>query len=622
MRLRTKLGHDMNNDKPLKLKIPAQTRDQFDHFQLNRDAALEWAQQLPVANTPAVAKQLLSALIDLNHCKLSPELRYEILQALSGNLQVTLTNLSKRFLHQPLVMPQEPRQLAELTDDLYTQLTTAYSIVAVQIVGDPDSVRESNPARLLCASLQAGLVSAGRSILLAFQLYRPVDLDGWLTLHQLYSLAERQGLATLAVNGEDGAQVTITDTYLPTLILGCAKPNQLRQSDMVAVYRALAEWSNMLEIGEQGAVDGLFLVDLDSDQPPLYSALYGNQEGGRCRYINTETLVIHLKNLRERDDARGKPGLKLKSGVFLPSNMLSHLIDCLGSMSMRNFGRVPSEAPLLLSAGLSAAHYHTAGEKDFELLLYGQDYVPPAEARLGNNPFLHDGKSGQDPWRKANPEKDFVREEAATEGEAELSHRVELDEQSLRAINEGTTAEPAGRNYPVHRLYTINASPGGYCLRWIGDTPDSVRAGNVTAIKEEPGDAWSIAVIRWVSQLQNSDTLLGLELLSPQALAYGALIHSKKGQVSEPQRVLLLPEIKLVGQPHTLITPRSGFRERQKITLLRLGETFYIQLTRQIAATAGYAQFDFRYIKHPDEVMAEDKSGPLDSSYDSLWSNI
>ena len=87
-------------------------------------------------------------------------------------------------------------------------------------------------------------------------------------------------------------------------------------------------------------------------------------------------------------------------------------------------------------------------------------------------------------------------------------------------------------------------------------------------------------------------------------------------------RVLLLPEIKLVGQPHTLITPRAGFRERQKVSLVREGEQFYLQLQRQVAATGSFAQFDFRYIKMLEDVIAEDKSGALGAAYNSLWTNI
>ena len=608
----------MSKDSAIKIQLPQQNLEQFTHFRLHGEAARDWAQQLPVANARAVAAQLQSVLDDLNHSEMAPELRYAILEALSDSLQVTLANLTKRFLHQPLVMPEEPKQLAELTDNLYTRLITAYSLLAVQIVNDPERIREHNPARLLCEAIESGLKYSGRSILLSFQLYRPIALGSWLTLHQLYALAERQGLATLPVTGSNGQATTVTGTYLSSLVLGCIKPNQLRQSDMVAVYAALEQWNDKLQIGSQDAIDGLFLVDLDSDQAPLYSALYGKQGSTQCRLVRTQELVNYLQELQELDDARGKPGVKLEHGLSLPSNMLSHLIDCLGSMSMRNFSRVRSEVSIALSIGLGAAHFHAAGERDFDRLIHGDD----SNERHESNVFMRPDSSPQDPWRKANPEEDFVRDETASEAEAEFTHNIELDEQSLRAITEDEEEQPLTRRYPVYHVKSINASPGGYCIEWGDDLPEDVRAGAVASVKEEQSDSWSIAVIRWISRLQNARTLIGLELLSPQAVAYGALIHSKKGQEADPQRVLLLPEIKLVGQPHTLITSRSGFRERQKISLLRLGESFLIQLTRQVTATASYAQFDFRYIKQLDEVVAEDKSGPLDAAYDSLWSNI
>lgn len=613
----------MQNDNSLKLKLPQQNLAQFTHFRLDESAAREWAQHLPVANTRAVAAQLHDTVDDLNHCEMAPELRHAILGALSDNIQVTLANLTKRFLHQPLIMPEEPRQMAELTESLYAKLVDAYALLAMHIVNDPESIREQNAARLLCESIISGLEFAGRGILLNCQLYRPVALGGWLALHQLYALAERQGLASLPVgSANEETTTTVTATYLRGLMLGCIKPNQLRQSDMVAVDAALGLWSDKLEIGSRGAVEGLFLVDLESDQPPLYSALYGREDSGQCRQVSTEALVAHLQQLQETDNARGKPGLKLENGLSLPSNMLSHLVDCLGSMSMRNFSRVRSESPLTITIGLGAAHFHAAGGREFEHLVHGDEYQPQSDERTNSNLFLREDKAGQDPWRKANPEKDFVREEANSDAEAVLAHNIDLDEESLRAINEEAASDTSARRYPVYCVSSINASPGGYCIEWGEDLPDEVRAGAIASVQEDPSGSWSIAVIRWVSRLQSARTLIGLELLSPQAVAYGALIHSKKEQDTLPQRVLLLPEINLVGQPHTLVTARSGFRERQKISLLRLGERFLIQLTRQIAATASYAQFDFRYIKQLDEVVAEDKSGPLDASYDSLWSNI
>ena len=47
-----------------------------------------------------------------------------------------------------------------------------------------------------------------------------------------------------------------------------------------------------------------------------------------------------------------------------------------------------------------------------------------------------------------------------------------------------------------------------------------------------------------------------------------------------------------------------------------------LQLLRQLASTGSFSQFDFRYIKLLEDVIAEDKSGPLNAAYDSLWTNI
>jgi hypothetical protein len=177
-------------------------------------------------------------------------------------------------------------------------------------------------------------------------------------------------------------------------------------------------------------------------------------------------------------------------------------------------------------------------------------------------------------------------------------------------------------SYPVYEVRTVNASPGGYCLEWSDGLPGDIRTGDIVSVREDAEQAWAIAVIRWVSHLEQARTLVGLELLSPRAMPYGALIPQKTGGTSDPIRVLLLPEIKLVGQPHTLITPRAGFREHQKVTLLRDGEELFVQLLRQVAATGSFSQFDFRYIKQLSEVLAEDRSGAAQSTYDSLWSKI
>jgi hypothetical protein len=448
-----------------------------------------------------------------------------------------------------------------------------------------------------------------------------VQLHDWLTLHQLYALAEAQGLETLPVESSDGGAESILGAYLQVLILGCCKPNQLRQSDLVAIYRGLQDWSGLVTLQKPPSAPGIFLVNLDSDQPPVYSSLYQEPRGSQCRFIGTDALLKYLEELREGE---GRRGVRFDKDTLLPPNMLDHMVKSLGSMSLRNFSRSGSPHPLWVSIGLSAAHYHLAGERVFEQLLFGDAYIPPAADRVATNPFLQARERG-DLWQQANPEEDFVPDAIPAEspGEAAIEHQVELDPETMAELLEleDTDITPEER-YPVLEVKMINASPGGYCLEWNKDLPGDTRTGDIISLKEEERQDWVIAVIRWISRLENARTLVGVELLSPRAKPYGALIQPKTGEKPAPMRVLLLPEIKLVGQPHTLITPRTGFREGQKIMLVREGEEYQVQLQRLVASTGSFAQFDFRYVKQLGDVLAEDTKGAHVSAYDSLWSKI
>ena len=223
----------------------------------------------------------------------------------------------------------------------------------------------------------------------------------------------------------------------------------------------------------------------------------------------------------------------------------------------------------------------------------------------------------RDNWEQANPHDDH------TEDNEHLYNGELVDDPDLALLEEHeSTVIPPEKRYRVYPVQMVDASPGGYCMEWSEELPSGNRTGDIVGIREGGRSEWVIAVIRWVSQIKDAKSLIGVELLSPKAMPYGARIQKTTGVETPLRRVLLLPEIKLVGQPHTLVTPRAGFKERQKVTLLREGEEFLVQLLRQISATGNFSQYDFRYIKHLEQVVAEDKTSPLDSVYDSLWTSI
>jgi len=605
----------MGENTPIRLRLPRQDLREFGQFEPTAAGAERWAANLPVADTTASAGQLQEALSQLNRVELRPEERYAILEALRPRLQLALSGLAKRYLNQPLVMPEEPRRCAGVADTLNAAAGTGYAIVAIHAIQRRDSISALNPARLACQSLHRAVRCAGARLLQTFQLYRPVPPHGWLTLHQLYVLAEAQELAGRTVADELAGDSDIATAYLQALLLGCCKPNQLRQGELASIYGALAQWCSLLQVGRDA---GELVVELDNDQPPLYTAFYQSEPGPRTRYIATGPLVDHLQWLRAGGEAAtaGEPRLA--------ANLLEHLADALGSASVRNFARRSSHRPLWVTIGLSSSHFHLAGERSLERVLYGDDYLPPPAERLPRNPFLA-STHAVDQWQRANPEEDFSGP-GSEEAHSALAHQVEVDGETLAAL-EGLDLdeEPTLRQrHPVFRVSTMDISPGGYCFEWPASLPGDIRTGDLVSLRESDGTGWSVAVVRWMNRPEEQRSLIGLELLAPGAMPYGARLHQrqKDGEEAPVLRVLLLPEIRMVGQPATLVTPRAGFRERQKIILLRHGEQHFVQLLRQLRATGSFAQFEFRFIKQVGDVLAQDRSAPGADAFDSLWNNI
>jgi hypothetical protein len=601
----------MAQNTTVKLKIPRQDLSQHSLFLPNVDAVKDWTQRLPVANTDAVVAALDQALDQLNRLPLSPEIRYKLLEVLRPSLEVALSNLSRRFLNQPLVMPAEPQQMADRCNRLYTLAGTGYTIVAVDAIKRRDEIRDSNPARLTCEAIHRALLFTGGRILQSFQLYKPLEIHAWQGLHQLYALAESQGLAQLPIPEPLSGGGTIQSTYLQAVMLGCCKPNQLRQSDLAALYRGLQEWSDLVKLDSARGEDDLFLVDLKSDQPPLYCSLYRNEPGELCRYINTGELIKHLQSLKEES---GTQGVSFDKNSVLPANMLDHLIASLGSTSLRNFTRTSADSSLWVCIGLSSCHYHVSGERTFDRVLFGDAHTIVEEVASGN--ALSPGHQGRDKWEDANPREDYLN------GGAEQDHEIDLDARTrARLLQEDEDTIPPDERYKVYKADLADVSPGGYCLAWDEQLPADTHTGDIVGLQEEEEGQWSIAVIRWLSRVKDARTLLGLELLSPGAVPYGARIHRKGGEKGPPLRVLLLPEIKLVGQPPTLVTPRTGFKERQKVTLRSFAGEFTVKLTRQVAATGSFAQFEFTRVKELGDALSETFQGRFED-LDSIWSNI
>lgn len=595
----------MSSNEPIKLRIPHQDLVEFPAFSLTAEHANRWASELPMANSDEVAQQLRIALSDLNRVDIAPDLRFQIMEALRPTVHMAMSTLSKYYLNQPIVLPEEPRKAVRLAQSLCDLMATSYTITAIQTIQRRDSITSAKPAKLVCEAVHRAVTTSSLKLLLTYQLYQPTEANVWLEIHQLYLLAERQQLISQLVADDIVGECNINTAYIRVLMLGCCKPNQLRQQDLAAVFKRLKDWVQYTELESAGEGDGLFLVDSASDQPPLYGSLFRENPGSRCRLIGTDALITHLKKVRK--DV-GERAILFDKDTAVSPNVLDHLITSWGVMSKRNFDRTPAQGKLWVSVGLSNTHYYVSGGISFDHLI-----------SAGGSEVLEDGTNKSVSSDSEAREKDLW--DSAFTSDEEKS--VDMEDIKFHIREAGTQGNRNTRErHPVFPVRMFNVSPGGYCLEWPSNIPSPIRTGELISVREVDNAAWSIAVIRWVNQVNNDTTLLGVELLSPRATPYGARVHYKTGDVGDIMRALLLPGIKLVGQPNTLITPRVGFKDRQKVTLILNGEESYIQLNKKIAATATYNQFEFRKLQHLETVAAQDKSDVINTEFESLWNNI
>ncbi|MEM1145023.1 MAG: GTPase [Pseudomonadota bacterium] len=602
------------------LRLPQQDLERCSLFESNVESVQRWVEELPLGSAPRAGTALRTALSELNRIELEPLLRFQLLELLRTPAMAVVSVLTKSCMNQPIVLDDDAQLHADLLADLCTLAAAGYTVTAVHTIQSSDSLEDINPAKLACEALHRAVVLTAHRILLSYLLYQPLEPNCWAGLHQLYALTERQQLARLPV--EDAlrnTRSTIVQEYIPPLLLACAKPNQLRQHDISGTFRAFQEWRELTELEDPELGEGLFAVDMQSDQPPTFSELLVRRGTSLFRFINTNALIAHLEELKHSRGTQGVNVIEFDRETRLDTNLLEHLIKSLGEISQRNFTRQPTRVTLFIAAGLSNVHYYVAGEKSLAEVFHGEKFDQSKEVTETGNPFLTPDDPGSE-WVDANRGED---RDAQGIPEEDADVGVDVDRLTKAAIEQERAAlEP--QRHIVFSVQTTNTSPGGYCIEW-SDPPDGIHIGDLVCVREadmERAD-WTVAVIRWVSQVKHAPTLIGLELISPKGAAYAARVKMPDGEYSKPIRVLLLPEIPLVGQTHTLVVPRMVFREGQRITLARDEDSVLVKLKRQVSSTGYFSQMDFDYLRQLDEESDTTKRENLPTAaFESIWSDL
>ncbi|MFC4258282.1 GTPase [Marinobacter lacisalsi] len=587
----------------------------------NPKAFRRWVDRLPMANLGELSRQLYHAIIELNQLFCSPAQRLQLLELLRPRLRFVCDELSRHYLGMAIALPEKQRKIANLSQALQLHLASGYKLTIMELLDSGSIDRQRKPLAQAC---HRALTELGATILRSQKLYTTSPAGSWQESHRLFRFACEHRLQDLVVSDDQRArrgESTVADAYAQTLLLGCARTNQLRQNEMEQAAELFELWAPEVSCGPELAASAVFLVDMENDAPPCYRSLAPSPDSPGWWGFDTAALASRINDhLNETPGARpsqGKETKKNQENIGLPVTarvsdlLLAHLGEALALLTQRNFNRLNSDGQLQICAGLTAVHYFVAGEKPFNEFVVGNASPSSGE----ENRFMK--SRSRDAWSDAF-------DAGLSEERIRPSADTPIDYQAAG----NSTSTGTGRNLPRSYLTrVVNTSPGGYCVIWSASIPATLQAGEVLGVREHRNHPWSVAIVRWLRQNRGEGTRVGIEVIAPNATPCGVQLIQKTGNSSEFLRGLLLPEIPGAHQPRSLVTPKLPFQTGARITLLHKGTQDQGTLGRRIAATGSISQFELRLSSRPVEPDPEStrrKSpyGASEDEFDSLWPNL
>ena len=575
------------------LKLPVRSKPGKDSFNVRSGAVAQWLENLPAGNVGETTKLIYNALQEVNHLDISWKERYRFLEQLRPTITSIQHSLARRFIGISFPLPARLHQIAVLSRALHAGMATGYKIALEDTLSGSFLSRDK---QALLVMIHRTIHYLSRVLLTSYQTYSSHPNDVWFELHLLYLHAELKGLQRVPVRDKEEpkqAELSIANLYKQILLLALASPYRLRQGEAESVYGALRRWAAQTKIiayDDPGSREALFVIHMDSDQPPDYMALNNRACSNElCRLIDTSQLAHllgdELAYVRKHNESGKVPAPNISQ------DLLNRLILAWGLNPKRQFSRSNKEADIRVVVGITALHQVlTSGQEDELMSAHLSSYQ-------SRSVLSADRITTDDVWNVFSAK--------------ELTNAVKPQKEERRAVKLDVT---------VHNWQIQNESAGGYRLCTNDDPSARIHVGELLGLKPRNAGKWEIGVVRWIRQTNEAELELGVQVLAPEAKPVMVKGLDTKSKI-DFQRSLLLPEVKAVNRPTTLITPIRLFQPGNEVLMHAPGEDATISLGAVQQDSGTFIQFSFKS-DDTAEATSLEEAGAYDEDFDDLWSEL
>jgi len=610
----------------MKLNVPEQTTPTKDDFPNHPRKVKKWLTELKRANMGDYTRKLYNGLLTLNRQSMPPKHRLENMETLREPSRFIFNQLHKHFINRTLPLPDKSQKIVQLNQALLHEMATGYKILIFEASNNLSKIDN----KIILISCERALHYYSELLLRSSQIYSELPKGTWWDIHRIYSYAERKGLHKKGLKDSEVAVKAISpeDYYKQILLFSLARPNALRQSDAERVYKSINEWAKYTSITHSPPKNNLsryFVSKLDSDLPPNCVSEEDLKNFAQARAIETSKLVEHLQ---KEDKNNTELNTAISIGDAVSQETIRTLIASWSLCAKRRFSRAERHDEIRVTIGLNPIYEALNTEitppkpkvkkpgKMFSL-----ESIPESE-RAEKDIFAQ-----QDPaFFITHPEMKSETDRSASAWDMVGKGRTLTESYAQELQEQDEAFGELQKEAPDLHWKITNVSAGGYCLHWDSDMPSRALVGELISIREKEPDhtfQWRVGVIRWMQYSRSTGLEIGVQVLSPKVIS--CKIQRAERKHEEPFNCLMLPGIKPIQQPSTLLLPAHAFRKGNKLKMHVYERDMEIKLGTIREHTGSFTQFQFSQLNDSntpeDDGGAKTKQSDPDN-FDSIWSSL
>ena len=605
----------------MKLPIPTQSNDQDCAYPTNPRQAKKWLADLPQANMGEMTKQIFSAVRELNRTKIPAKHRFEIMEMLRTPSRGIFNNLKKYFINRTFPLPEKSRKIVNLNQALLQEISLSYKIITQQVADKTEKIDKKHHATVIARAIKY----QSEMFLRASEIYASVPKNTWHDAHQMFAYAVEAKLHQNIIEDIEhpNKKTSIESVYKQMLLFSLSRPTALRQSDSERVYKKLYNWAAQANLGDktqENQIDRFFCTRIEEDRPPSYLTQQDCDSDNKVFTLETAELVDNIR--KEIGNSADKSDV-ITVGDDLSIETLKALALAWGVMPKRRFSRAGSHGNIVAAIGLSyaAKRIHDSSLSELETIPdsfsvadgFSLETIPEELKAMSDSSSTY--MTHTEVASTENNAWDMVaRGTAMTDAFDQQRKRREAEQLKLNK-------EDADLHWEI-----VNISAGGYCLRWNSETTSKAQIGELIAIQELEANGnyeWRIGTIRWMQFTSEHGLEIGVQVLSPKVIAAEA--HRLNRSEEEPFEALMIPGIRPLNQPATIVLPAHAFKTSDKLKIEVFDQHIEIKLSEKKEHTGSFTQFLFVHLEQEikkQKIEKKEEAIKKKDDFDEIWSSL